>query len=412
MVNSQAGVFADVPALPGDPIFALNTMFSADKNPEKINLGAGAYRDEDGRPWVLPSVQSAKLQLINDPTDEHEYPPIEGRPAFRALAAKLIFGADSRAITEARIASNQTISGTGANHLAGLFLRRMKPEAQLYVSSPTWGNHHAIYERVGYKHLHSYPYWDPASRSLDIQGMLATMQSAPEGSIFLLHACAHNPTGVDPTREQWSRILATMQSRRHIALFDSAYQGFASGSLDADAYAVRLFVEAGEEVLVAQSFSKNLGIYGERAGCLHVVCRESDSASRVATQLADLTRGEISCTPLFGAKIAELVISSPELYAQWRDHDLPTMAGRIIRMRQLLHARLVDLATPGDWSHIVSQIGMFSYTGLTPAQCDVLVKQKSVYLANNGRISMCGLNERNIDYFARCIDEVVRSSVP
>lgn len=414
MVNTETqtveSAFAHVPALPGDPIFDLNIRCAKDTNPQKINLGAGAYKDEHGQPWVLPTVRAAKREILLDETDNHEYPAIEGNAAFRALAARLVFGPDSPVLREARVASCQTISGTGANHLAGLFLRRMLPDAALYVSTPTWGNHHAIYDRVGYTKLHGYPYWNPATKSLDFEGMLATMRSAPSGSIFLLHACAHNPTGLDPTQEQWQAILKVMREHKHVALFDSAYQGFATGNLDQDAYAVRLFVEAGEECLVAQSFSKNIGLYGERCGALHIVTREADTASRITTQLADLTRGEISCTPIFGAKIAQRILADPALFAAWRDADLPTMAGRIIRMRELLHANLMQLGTPGDWSHIVSQIGMFSYTGLTPAQCEALVA-RSCYLASNGRVSMCGLNESNVQYFAQCIDEVVRSGV-
>lgn len=239
--------------------------------------------------------------------------------------------------------------------------------------------------------------------------MLDCMESAPNGSIFLLHACAHNPTGVDPTRDEWLSILDVMQRKKHFPLFDSAYQGFASGNLDVDAYAVRLFVERGFELLVCQSFSKNLGIYAERTGCLHVVTSCSASASRVASQLADLTRSEISCTPAYGAKIAEQVLSNEALYAQWKDQDLPTMAGRIIEMRKALYNHLITLGTPGTWEHIVSQIGMFSYTGLTPGQCEALIKQYSIYLVSNGRISISGLNESNVEYFAKAIDEVVRN---
>ena len=409
-VQTTESVFAHVPALPGDPIFDLNIRCAKDTNPQKINLGAGAYKDEHALPWVLPTVRAAKRDILLDENDNHEYPPIEGNAAFRALAARLILGQDSSALREARVASCQTISGTGANHLAGLFIRRMMPAAALYVSTPTWGNHHAIYERVGYTKVHGYPYWDPINKSLDIEGMLASIRSATPGSVFLLHACAHNPTGVDPTKEQWQDILRAMQENHQVALFDAAYQGFATGDLDEDAYAVRLFVEAGEECFTAQSFSKNLGLYGERCGALHVVSRQPDAASRITTQLADLTRGEISCTPIFGAKIAQRILATPELFAQWKDNDLPTMAGRIIRMRELLHANLRQLDTPGDWSHIVSQIGMFSYTGLTPSQCEALVA-RSCYLASNGRVSMCGLNEDNVGYFAQCIDEVVRSGV-
>lgn len=413
MVNASEAaqapsVFTNVHATPADPIFELGLNYNKDSNPRKINLGIGAYKDNEARPWVLSSVRAAKLNIVNDPEDDHEYPPIAGRPKFRALAARCVFGAESPAIQDGRVSTNQTISGTGANHLAGQFLKKLHPDAALYVSLPTWGNHHAIFRTVGFQKLMDYPYWDAASRTLNIDGMLESMRSAPEGSIFLLHACAHNPTGVDPTKDQWLAILDVMQQKKHIPLFDSAYQGFASGDLDEDAWAVRLFVEKGFELLVCQSFSKNLGIYAERTGALHVVSKDSATASRVSTQLADLTRCEISCTPGFGAKVAEQVMSNPVLLRQWKEHDLPLMAGRIIAMRKALYARLTELKTPGTWEHIITQIGMFSYTGLTATQCQALIDQYSIYLVLNGRISLSGLNENNLDYFAQSVDRVVR----
>lgn len=382
---------------------------NADPNPKKINLGIGAYRDNNARPWVLPAVRAAKIAIANDAEDDHEYPPIAGRPAFRALAARTVFGADSPAILEARVASNQTISGTGANHLAGFFLNKFHPEATLYLSNPTWGNHPTLYTTVGIRKIRDYPYWNVAAKKLDIDGMLESMNAAAEGSIFLLHACAHNPTGVDPTQEQWTKILHVMQKQKLIPLFDSAYQGFASGNLDADAWAVRLFVESGMELLVCQSFSKNLGIYGERCGCVHIVCKDSATASNVASQLADLTRSEISCTPGFGAKIAERILGDEMLMAQWRDHDLPEMAGRIMQMREALFANLQLLNTPGSWEHIVSQIGMFSFTGLSPDQCQALITDHSVYLVGNGRISIAGITPTNVAHLAYAIDHVVRN---
>lgn len=411
MVNSASSIppmsiFSHIVAAPDDPIFKLTAAFNADQNPLKIDLGAGAYKDEACRPWVLPSVQQAKALIAADPNDDHNYPSLSGRPAFRALAARTLLGIESKAITEARVASCQTISGTGANHMAGLFLRKFKPEAALYLPDPTWGNHHSLFSHVGYK-AKMYPYWNSETRSLKFEALLDSLRNAPSGSIFLFHACAHNPTGTDPTKAQWQAILKIMTEKAHICLFDSAYQGFASGNLDEDAYAVRLFVDAGLEVLVCQSFSKNLGIYGERCGALHIVCADSVTASVVTTHLADLTRSEISCTPGFGAKIAERVIGTEALAAQW-ELDMRTMSGRIKAMRQRLYAALQAQQTPGTWEHIIDQNGMFSYTGLTPAQCEMLVS-KSIYLAGNGRISISGLNEANVEHFAREMDWVVRN---
>ncbi|ORY81526.1 aspartate aminotransferase [Protomyces lactucae-debilis] len=404
--SAMPSFFSEIVAAPDDPIFKLTVAYIADLNPKKIDLGAGAYKDEQCCSWVLPSVRQAKALIAADPNDHHDYPMLSGRPQFRALAARTVLGLNSAAIAEARVASCQTISGTGANHLAGLFLRKFRPNAALYLPDPTWGNHHALYGHVGYT-LKFYPYWNPETRALKFDGLMESMRNAPSGSIFLLHACAHNPTGTDPTPVQWQAILKVMLEKGHLALFDCAYQGFASGNLDQDAYAVRLFVDAGVEVLICQSFSKNLGIYGERCGALHIVCANSVTASVLTTHLADLTRSEISCAPGFGAKVAERVIGTPELAAQW-ELDLLTMSGRIKTMRQRLYAALQTLQTPGTWEHIIDQIGMFSYTGLNPAQCAALVS-KSIYLAGNGRISVSGLNEANVDHFAQELDWVVRN---
>ncbi len=408
-IQIEESIFQEVQEHTPDPIFELTIAYNKDTVQQKVNLGAGSYKDQDGLPWVLPSVKAAKAAIFNDPLDHHEYPPIAGLPMFRALAARTIFGQDSPAILEGRIASQQTISGTGANHLAGLFLAKFYPRAQLYVSNPTWANHHTLYERAGHSKIKEYPYWNPVNKSLDFEGMLSCMESAAEGSVFLLHACAHNPTGVDPSVSQWKEIAKTMKAKRHVPLFDSAYQGFASGSLDDDAAPVRLFVRLGFELVVCQSFSKNLGIYAERAGCMHVVARTCVIAFCIATQLADLTRGEISCAPSFGGKIVERVIGDEALFMQWKTHDLIVMAERIKAMRRALYAELVALETPGSWEHIVTQIGMFSYTGLTETQVAHLIREHHAYLTLNGRISVAGLNGSNVKWFAAAIDQTVRT---
>jgi aspartate aminotransferase len=326
----------------------------------------------------------------------------------------------------------QTISGTGAVHTGARFLAKFYPRPQnqpVYLSNPTWANHIQIVENV-HLPVAFYPYYFPATRGLDFEGFTSALKSAPEGSVIILHACAHNPTGVDPSRDQWKQIAEIMMAKRLFPFFDCAYQGFASGSLENDAWAVRYFVEKGFEMCIAQSFSKNLGLYSERAGCFHFISPPSpaaeDATKRIASQLAIVQRSEISNPPAYGARIADVVMNNPALFNLW-NRDLETMAGRIIDMRKALVKELHALHTPGDWSHITKQIGMFSFTGLTEKQVMSLREESHIYMTKNGRISMvaglskssnwkfidylfeqAGLNSHNIEYVAKAIDKVVR----
>ena len=311
--------------------------------------------------------------------------------------------------------SLQTISGTGAVHLGALFLAKFYTRSQnqsVYFSNPTWANHNQIFTNVSLP-IQTYPYFSANTKGLDFEGMKSTIQSATEGSIILLHACAHNPTGVDPTREQWKEIATIIREKKHFPFFDCAYQGFASGDLENDAWAIRYFVEQGFELCVAQSFAKNFGLYGERAGCFHFVTSPgsdaSNTVSRIASQLAILQRSEISNPPAYGARIASTVLNDPALFAQWKE-NLRTMSGRIIQMRKDLRSKLEELGTPGTWNHITDQIGMFSFTGLTEKQVLKIREDAHVYMTKNGRISMAGLNTNNIDYTAKAIDKIVRET--
>ncbi len=287
-----------------------------------------------------------------------------------------------------------------------------KPTPAIYVSSPTWANHNQIFSNV-HLPIKTYPYFSTKTKGLDFQGMVSAIQSAPSGSIILLHACAHNPTGVDPTQDQWKEIASAVRAGNHFPFFDCAYQGFASGNLSQDAWAIRYFVEQGFELCVAQSFAKNFGLYGERAGAFHFVSGPSsdaaDRAKRIASQLAILQRSEISNPPAYGARIASTVLNSDELFAEWEE-DLRTMSGRIIEMRDALQGHLEKLGTPGSWKHITSQIGMFSFTGLNEKQVGMLRDKWHVYMTKNGRISMAGLNTGNVEYFARAVDDVVKET--
>ncbi|TDL27377.1 aspartate aminotransferase [Rickenella mellea] len=412
-MSASTASWSSVPLAPPDSIFKLSAAYKADDYPQKVNLGVGAYRDDNNKPWVLPVVKKATGLLLNDPSLDHEYLPITGLPEFTSAAAKLILGAESAAIREGRTVSVQTISGTGANHLGALFLSRFynwNGPKQIYLSDPTWANHYAIFKNVGIEPI-NYPYYDAKTIGLNFNGFLSSLDSAPEGSVFLLHACAHNPTGVDPTSEQWEKLADAIMKRNHFAFFDCAYQGFASGDLDRDASAVRYFEQRGVPMLVCQSFAKNAGLYGERVGCLHVVGATKDAADRVKSQLSVLQRSEISNPPSHGARLVSLILTDASLFEEWK-RDIQTMAQRIISMRKELHRLLTEeLHTPGNWDHIVNQIGMFSFTGINPAQCEELVKGAHVYLTGNGRISMAGLNTHNIRYFAESLDKVVRGGM-
>ncbi|KAF2835999.1 putative aspartate protein [Patellaria atrata CBS 101060] len=413
--NSTAFQAEVVPKAPEDPLFGLMAAYRKDTFERKVDLGIGAYRDDNAKPWVLPVVKKADDVIRSDPDLNHEYLPIAGLQQFTSASQRLILGTDSSAIKENRITSLQTISGTGAVHLGALFLRKFykgNSDPNVYFSNPTWANHNQIFTNV-HLPIKTYPYFSAETKGLDFEGMISSLESAPEGSIILLHACAHNPTGVDPTQEQWKKIAEVLKARQHFPFFDCAYQGFASGSLNQDAWAVRYFVEQGFELLIAQSYAKNFGLYGERAGCFHFVTSPgsdaTDTVTRVASQLAILQRSEISNPPIYGAKIASTVLNDDALFAEWED-NLRTMSGRIIDMRKSLRTKLEELGTPGTWNHITDQIGMFSFTGLTEKQVLKIREDAHVYMTKNGRISMAGINTKNVDYVANAIDKVVRET--
>ncbi|KAI9268049.1 aspartate aminotransferase [Phascolomyces articulosus] len=407
-MTNDISVFNTVPQAPPDVIFSLTAGYKADTDPNKVNVGVGAFRTDDLKPYVLPVVKKADTILFNNADLDHEYLPIAGTPSYTKAAARLILGENSPAIHENRVAAVQTISGTGSIHTGATFLSQFyKKSKKCYISKPTWANHRNVFALVGFE-VEEYPYWNGEKRGLDYEAMLNTMREAPEGSIFILHACAHNPTGVDPTREQWQGIAEVMSEKHHFPFFDCAYQGFASGDLDNDAWAVRYFVEQGFELFVAQSFAKNFGLYGERAGNLTIVTKSSEETKRVFSQMEKLQRSEISNPPAYGSRIVDIVLNDPALYAEWKE-NLKYMSNRIIEMRKALFERLTALGTPGTWNHITDQIGMFSFTGLTASQVKVLKEKYHIYMTDNGRISMAGLSTKNIDYFAKAVDDVVRN---
>ncbi|XP_055447456.1 aspartate aminotransferase, cytoplasmic [Psammomys obesus] len=404
-------VFAQVPQAPPVLVFKLTADFREDPHPLKVNLGVGAYRTDESEPWVLPVVKKVEQRIAEDRRLNHEYLPILGLADFRSLASQLLLGENCPALEEKRVGGVQALGGTGALRIGADFLGRWyngidNKDTPIYVSSPTWENHNAVFAAAGFTDIRSYRYWDAEKRGLDIDGFLSDLENAPEFSIFVLHACAHNPTGTDPTQEQWKQIAAVMKRRFLFPFFDSAYQGFASGDLEKDAWAIRYFVSEGFELFCAQSFSKNFGLYNERVGNLTVVGKESDSVFRVLSQMEKIVRITWSNPPAQGARIVALTLSDPELFKEWKG-NVKTMADRILTMRAELRARLEYLKTPGTWSHITDQIGMFSFTGLNPKQVQYLVKEKHIYLLPSGRINMCGLTTKNLDYVATSIHEAV-----
>ncbi|RXK39397.1 aspartate aminotransferase, mitochondrial [Tremella mesenterica] len=401
--------WGNVPAGPPDPILGVTEKFKADTSPKKINLGVGAYRDENGKPYVLPSVQKAE-KLLYEAKGDKEYLPITGLAPFTKLAAELAYGKESIPLKEGRLAITQSISGTGALRIGTAFLARFYPGAKaIYLPSPTWGNHIPIAKDSGLE-VKQYKYFDKDTVGLDFEGMKQDIESAPEGSIILLHACAHNPTGIDPTEAQWKELSDLFKKKKHFPFFDMAYQGFASGDILKDAFAVRYFVEQGHQLLLCQSFAKNLGLYGERVGAISFVCESPEEKSRVDSQLKIIIRPMYSNPPIHGARLVSAILGSPELYEEWLV-EVKGMAERIISMRTKLYNKLVELNTPGEWGHIKSQIGMFSFTGLKPEQVDKLAEKAHIYLTRDGRISMAGLNSGNVEYFAESVSKAVKGEL-
>ncbi|OJJ69688.1 hypothetical protein ASPBRDRAFT_131088 [Aspergillus brasiliensis CBS 101740] len=406
--------YLGLPIAPADTAFGLMAEYDADQHPNKVSLIAGAYRDEDGQPWVLPSVKEAKAILSQNQT--HEYLGIAGSPALIHLAQNLTFGSEITTKLDKSIASIQTVSGTGANHMAAHFLAQHLRPKRVFIPSPTWINHKTIWASVGAP-IEEYPYYSADTQGVDLEGMLSVFETtAEERDVVILQACAHNPTGVDLTREQWARVAEVTKRKKLHVVFDSAYQGFATGDVDGDAWSIRYFVE--ELILngqpdhpglcVAQSFSKNFGLYGERVGALHLVVPRHLAAQGARSELLALARAEYSNPPRFGASIVETVLGNEELKGQWLK-DLDTMSSRIKSMRRELRRRLESKGTPGDWSFLESQIGMFSYTALSREQVTRLREEFHIYLLPSGRVSICGLNGENVEYVASAFREVIGS---
>lgn len=401
-----AGKFDDVAQAPPDLVLGITEAFKADTHPDKLNLGVGAYRDEDLKPYVLKVVRKAEEKILASNAD-HEYLAIQGLPGFLKATIDLLLGSDSAPVKEGRVACLQALSGTGSLTIGALFIHQYLPGATVYISDPTWPNHKNIFTLAGVKWA-TYRYFNPETVGLNFDGMIEDIKAAPSGSVILLHGCAHNPTGIDPTKEQWATIANIIEEKGHIAFFDVAYQGFATGDLIEDSFAPRYFASRGLEFIVAQSYSKNLGLYGERVGAISVVTGSKDAATRVMSQLKRLARAVWSNPPAYGAKIVESVVNDESMFNEWKG-EMEMMSGRIKAVRQVLYDHLVRLNSDKDWSFILKQIGMFSFTGMSEAQVENMTKKWHIYMTKDGRISLAGLNKAKSEYLAKAIDDSVRN---
>jgi len=397
-----ANLLGAVEMAPRDPILGVTEAFHADPNPRKVNLGVGVYCDDNGKVPLLECVKRAERELT-DKALPRSYLPIDGIAAYDKAVQGLLFGADSDIATQGRAVTVQALGGTGGLKVGADFLRRFAPGAQVWISDPSWENHRALFEGAGFV-VNNYAYYDAATRGLDFDGMLAALSSIPAGGIVVLHACCHNPTGVDPTPAQWDTILATVRARNLVPFLDLAYQGFADG-VAPDGEVVRKFAATPGPLFVASSFSKSFSLYGERVGAISVVATSKDEAARVLSQLKRVVRANYSNPPTHGGQIVATVLASPELRALW-DVELGGMRERIREMRQTLAAMLTERLPGGDFSFVLAQRGMFSYSGLSKAQVQRLRDEFSVYAVDTGRICVAALNSKNIGYAADAIAKV------
>ncbi|KAH9736880.1 Aspartate aminotransferase [Citrus sinensis] len=380
-----------------DPINGVTEAFLADPSPFKINLGVGAYRDDKGRPVVLQCVREAEAKIAGS----------EFLTKMVEESVKLVYGKDSDVVKEGRSAGVQALSGTGACRLFAEFQRRFHPESHIYFPDPTWSNHHNIWRDAQIPER-TYHYYDPDSKSLDFAALMDDIKNAPDSSFFLFHPSAHNPTGVDPTEEQWREISYQFKVKGHFPFFDMAYQGFASGDLDKDAQAIRIFLEDEHLIGCAQSYAKSMGLYGHRVGCLSILCVDSKQAAAIRSQIQQIARAMYGSPPVHGILLVETILSDPNLKSLWID-EVKIMADRIQRKRTTLRQNLEKLGSSLNWEHITNQLGMFCFSGLTPYQVDRLAKEFHIYMTQDGRISMAGVTTGNVNYLANAIHEVTRS---
>jgi aromatic-amino-acid transaminase len=396
-------LFSAVEMAPRDPILGLNEQFNADTNPAKVNLGVGVYFDDKGKLPLLQCVQAAEKTMMDKPTPRG-YLPIDGIAAYDAAVKSLVFGAESDVVTSGRVATVQGIGGTGGLKIGADFLKKLNPNAKVLISDPSWENHRALFTNAGFV-VESYRYYDAANRGVDFAGMLADLNAAAPGTIILLHACCHNPTGYDITAAQWDEVIAAVQANKLVPFLDMAYQGFGYG-IKEDGAVIGKFVAAGLDFFVSTSFSKSFSLYGERVGALSVVCKDQGEASRVLSQLKIVIRTNYSNPPIHGGAIVAAVLGNPELRALW-ESELGEMRVRIKAMRQKLVDGLKAAGVTQDMRFITTQIGMFSYSGLSKDQMVRLRSEFGVYGTDTGRMCVAALNSTNIDYVCASIAKVM-----
>ena len=393
-----------VPMAPRDPILGLNEQFNADSNPNKVNLGVGVYFDENGKLPLLKCVQAAEAQLMATPKPRG-YLPIDGIAAYDGAVKGLVFGNDSDVIQNSRVATVQSIGGTGGLKVGADFLKSTQPNAKVLISDPSWENHRAIFTQAGFQ-VETYPYYDASNRGVNFQGMIDALAASEAGTIVVLHACCHNPTGYDLSHDQWTQVIEVVKAKGLIAFLDMAYQGFSEGIAE-DGAVVNRFVDAGLPILVSTSFSKSFSLYGERVGAISVVCDSQEEAARVLSQLKIMVRTNYSNPPIHGGSIVATVLGTPELRTLWEE-ELGGMRNRIKAMRVALTDGLKAAGVTQDVSYITQQIGMFSYSGLSKPQMERLRSEFGVYGVDSGRICVAALNLHNIGHVCQSMATVMR----
>lgn len=400
----MSSLFESVPLAPRDPILGVTEAFNADSNPKKVNLGVGVYYDDNGKIPVLECVRRAERQLA-EATAARGYLPIDGMPAYIKAVQELVFGKDSAVLRDGRAVTIQALGGTGALKVAADFLRRLSPNAEVWISDPSWENHRALFENAGFK-VNTYAYYDAPSHGLNFDGMVKALDALSTGSIVVLHACCHNPTGVDLNEQQWARVSDVVKARGLVPILDMAYQGFADG-IDADGAAVRLFAQKCPSIFVASSFSKSFSLYGERVGALSIVTESKDEAARVLSQIKRVIRTNYSNPPTHGGQVVATTLTTPELRKLWEE-ELGQMRERIKAMRRALVDKVQANAPGFDFSFVMRQRGMFSYSGLSKEAVEQLRKVHSIYAVDSGRICVAALNSKNVDVVAEAVAKLVK----
>jgi aromatic-amino-acid transaminase len=401
----SASIFANVEMAPRDPILGLNEAYNADPRTEKVNLGVGVYYDDNGKIPLLAAVRAAEKARF-EAAAPRGYQPIEGPAAYNSAVQNLLFGNDSELVAAGKVVTVQALGGTGALKVGADFLKQLDPQATVYISDPSWENHRALFQNAGFK-VENYPYYDAATRGVNFAAMKAALATLPAGSIVVLHACCHNPTGADLTESQWGDVVEACRERRLVPFLDIAYQGFADG-IEPDAAAVRMFEASGLQFFVSSSFSKSFSLYGERVGALSIITESKDEAARVLSQVKRVIRTNYSNPPIHGGAVVAAVLNSAELRKLWED-ELAGMRERIRAMRVSLVDKLKAAGVAQDFSFVIAQRGMFSYTGLSAAQVEQLKSDFGIYAVSTGRICLAALNSGNIDYVAKAIAAVAKA---